>query len=76
MSHRILLVNRNIFELEKALLVLNNEYEVITANNGEMAFKLIKQENIEIIFTEVDIIMSDGKELLVKVKEDFPNIIE
>lgn len=75
MSHKILLVDRNIFEIEKSITVLKKEYDVITATNAEDAFDLMQHENIDMIFSDFKMIMSDGKGLLLKVKERFPSVI-
>lgn len=73
MSHKILLVDKNSFEIDQAVLVLKKNYDVITTNNSETAFELMQHENIDMIFADFKMIMSDGKGLLLKVKERFPN---
>lgn len=75
MFHKILLVDKNISEIEKAVEVLNKYYDVITANDAESAFELIQHENIDMIFADFKMIMPNGKNLLLNVKERFPNII-
>lgn len=75
MIHKLLLADRNIFEIEKAKSVLEKEYDVITAINAEEAFQLLKHQNIDMIFADINIAMPDGKELLSKVRENFTNVI-
>ena len=73
--HRILLVDINVFEIDQAVAVLKKDYDVITATNAEAAFELMHHENIDMIFADFKMIMPDGKSLLLKVKEKFPNTI-
>ena len=73
--HKILLVDSNVFELDQAVAVLKKHYDVITATNAEVAFELMHHRNIDMLFADFKMIMPDGKSLLLKVKEKFPNII-
>lgn len=75
LSAKVLLVDRDVFEIEKAVSVLRKNYDVITATNVQEAFELMQNENIDMIFADFKMIMPDGKSLLLKVKEKFPNVI-
>ncbi|KZL89305.1 hypothetical protein [Clostridium magnum] len=61
MFGKILLVDRDVFEIEKAVSVLRNNYDVITATNVQDAFKLMENENVNMIFADFKMIMPDGK---------------
>jgi HD-like signal output (HDOD) protein/CheY-like chemotaxis protein len=76
MSRKILLVHENEFEIDKLAALLRDEYDVFTAVNAEDAFKLLNYENIEMIFADIKLEMSDGKSFLVKTNEIFPNVIK
>ena len=49
-------------------------YEVLSANNGQSALKLLESHNINLILSDVMMPEMDGFQLLEKVKADFPGL--
>lgn len=53
----------------------SSDYNVLTAEGGQMALKILKDEKIDIIVTDIMMPEMDGYELLKKVKYLYPDII-
>lgn len=73
---RILVVDDEV-QILKALsrLFLETDYEVITAENGMDALKLIETTEIDMIISDMRMPQLDGYKLLSIVKEKYPKII-
>jgi two-component system response regulator DesR len=53
-----------------ALLEIESDFEVkATALNGEMAFKLLKEQPIDIVLTDIEMPKMSGLDLAIKIKE-------
>jgi len=54
-----------------ALLEIESDFEVkATALNGEIAFKLLKEQPIDIVLTDIEMPKMSGLDLSIKIKED------
>ncbi|AGF56207.1 HD-like signal output (HDOD) protein [Clostridium saccharoperbutylacetonicum] len=56
-------------------LFVDSKYDVITAQSGEEALNILKDEEIDIIVSDMKMPYMSGYELLSKVKELYPDII-
>lgn len=72
---KILLVNRDILEMAKAASVLTKNYEVVTTDNVKDALDLMQHENIDMLFADFKMVTADGKSILLKAKEMFPDVV-
>ncbi len=72
---KILLVNSDILEMAKAASVLTKNYEVVTTDNVKDAFDLMQHENIDMLFADFKMVTADGKSILLKAKEMFPDVV-
>ncbi len=50
------------------------EVRIWTANNGEQALKIIEEEKIDVLISDIDMPKMNGIELSEKVKNNFPKI--
>ena len=56
-------------------VILEDQYQVLTTDNGEKALKIIKEENPDIVFLDLKLPGMDGIEALGQIKETNPSII-
>lgn len=56
-------------------LFMDTEYEIITAQSGEEALNILKEEDVDIIVSDMKMPSMTGYELLSKVKEKYPSIV-
>jgi CheY-like chemotaxis protein len=67
---RVLIVDDEIHIVHVVAIKLrNNDYEVITADNGAEAFKLACSENPDIIVTDFQMPVMTGLELIEKIRQ-------
>lgn len=73
---KILVVDDEI-QILKALsrMFLETDYEILTAENGQEALKLIETNQIDMIISDMRMPILDGYQLLSIVKEKYPGII-
>lgn len=55
-------------------LTETGEYQVHSARSGEQALKILEQEDIEILITDIKMPNKDGFELVTEVRRDFPTM--
>jgi two-component system alkaline phosphatase synthesis response regulator PhoP len=67
---RVLIVDDEIHIVHVVAIKLrNNDYEVITAENGDEAFKLACSENPDIIVTDFQMPVMTGLQLIEKIRQ-------
>lgn len=73
---RILFVDDEI-QILKSLsrLFIDKEYDVVTAENGEDALKILESQEINLIVSDMRMPNMDGYQLLSKVREKYPKIL-
>lgn len=73
---KILVVDDEI-QILKALsrMFLETDYEILTAENGKEALKLIETNQIDMVISDMRMPILDGYQLLSIVKEKYPRII-
>lgn len=76
MLEKILFVDDDVLSLEALeQLIMNTDYNLITAQSGEDALKVLEEEQVDIIVCDMEMPKMNGYELLSKVKELYPEII-
>ena len=77
MLKRILIIDDSptMRTLEKATLQRNdNEYEILSAQDGAKAYRVVRIEKLDLIITDINMPNMDGIEFIGKVRsEDTPN---
>ncbi len=59
----------------KALIeMIDDEFEVYSANNGKQALELINRSDIDLLITDIQMPDMDGLELIREVYEKYPSI--
>ena len=53
-----------------AIKLRNNGYDVISAENGAQAFKLVQEEKPDIVVTDLQMPVMNGMELIEKLRQD------
>ncbi len=76
MLEKILFVDDEV-QILKAFrrLFMDTDYEIITAQSGEEALKILDKGEVDIIVSDMKMPNMTGYELLSKVKEKHPNIV-
>ena len=57
-----------------ATALLRENYSVLTADGGEQALKILKSNKVSLVISDVKMPGMSGIELLVKIKDEHPNI--
>lgn len=71
---KILIVDDNPKNIQMAMNILKNEgYKMFYAKNGEMALKLIKEQDFDLILLDIMMPELDGFEVCIKIKNDENN---
>lgn len=75
MHRRILFVDDEI-QILKSLTraFINTDYQIFTANSGADALSILKNQEVDMIVSDMRMPDMDGYELLYKVKNDYPEI--
>jgi two-component system response regulator AtoC len=74
-SDRILVVDDEPGVLEAVRVILEEEYEVLTATTGEEALRIISKKDIDLIFLDITLPGGiDGLEVLKRIKDSGENI--
>jgi CheY-like chemotaxis protein len=71
----ILLVDDEIIylkSLSEGLRQLNRQYNVMLAENGEQALKILNSVKVDVLVTDLKMPVMDGFDLLVRIVKDFP----
>ncbi|MFA9376059.1 MAG: HDOD domain-containing protein [Lachnotalea sp.] len=73
---KILIVDDEV-QILKALvrLFMDTEYEIVTAEGGAEALKILEQEQFNMVISDMKMPYMDGYELLSKVKELYPKTV-
>jgi signal transduction histidine kinase/ligand-binding sensor domain-containing protein/AraC-like DNA-binding protein len=67
----VLLIVEDNIELQDFIAdSLRNKYDVLTANNGDTAWEIVKEEAPDIVISDIMMPISDGIDLLQKIKSD------
>lgn len=77
MKKRILIVEdvQAIIDSMKVLIeMVDDEVEVYSANNGRQALELIKEQDIDLLITDIYMPDMDGLELIKEVQKKYPSI--
>ena len=69
MDYTILVVEDNEELLELMSRLLRKKYNVLTANNGQQAWKIIQKQELDIVITDVMMPVMDGIELTQTIKQ-------
>ena len=69
MRYRILIVEDEPISLEMLSKTLKEDYDVLTADNGEKGFELYKKFNPHIIISDLNMPIMNGIELIQKIRE-------
>ena len=69
MKYRILIVEDEPISLEMLSKTLKEDYDVLTADNGEKGFELYKKFNPHIIISDLNMPIMNGIELIQKIRE-------
>jgi len=75
MKHSVLVVDDNRVDRDKLARCLSYDYKVHTAVNGHEAIKIIKDNGIEIVLSDLQMPEIDGIELLDKIHADNKDIV-
>jgi two-component system cell cycle response regulator len=70
MKYTILIVDAHLDIVQFLNGLLNSQYRVITAENGEIALTLLKNETINVVISDIKMPVMDGFILLHKIKTD------
>jgi len=74
-SDRILVVDDEPGVLEAVRVILEEEYEVLTATTGEEALRIISEKDIDLIFLDITLPGGiDGLEVLKRIKDSAETI--
>jgi len=76
MGQRLLIVDDEetiTYSLYQSFIISNKEYEVSTANSGEMALVKMKENPFDLIITDIFMPGISGIDLLKQVKKDYPS---
>ena len=49
-------------------------YEVLEAENGEQALEVIQEEKLDLVITDINMPVMDGRELLGRMRSQFPSL--
>ena len=60
--------------LSEGLRQINREYNVMLAENGERALKIMNSVKVDLLLTDLKMPVMDGFDLLVSVVKDFPRL--
>jgi len=71
----ILLVDDELDSLEPVQMLLEDDFEVLTAEGGEAAMKLLDGESVEMVIADQRMPGMTGVELLARVRETSPEIV-
>lgn len=74
MKKNILIVDDEQQVLDVTQGMLNPEFEVYTAKNGEQALKLMDRTDIDLLITDIFMPEKDGLELIKTVAEKYPSV--
>ncbi len=55
-------------------LLTRNLYQVLTASDGEKGMKLIQENSIDLVITDMIMPNQEGIETITKVKEEYPKL--
>ena len=69
-AQRLLVVEDNPSLQNYLKLILEEEYQIITANNGQEALEILKEKTIDLIVSDIMMPIMDGYELLNHLKEN------
>jgi HD-like signal output (HDOD) protein len=75
MKYKILLVGKNIFEIENVEKVLKVKYEVSSTCNTTEALTMLQSTAIDMLFADFKVNMPDGSNFLEKVKVTYPDVL-
>jgi len=80
-------INDQVKEMVPRLLVVDDEadirtlvkralplYEVLEAENGEQALEVIQEEKLDLVITDINMPVMDGRELLGRMRSQFPSL--
>jgi len=72
---KLLYVDDDTFTREHIILTFERAFkDVIICEDGEQAYELYKKENPDIILTDLEMPVMDGRELLAKIREEDKDI--
>ncbi len=70
-NRKVLIVDDEIHIVHVVAIKLrNNGYDVISAENGAQAFKLVQEEKPDIVVTDFQMPVMNGMELIEKLRQD------
>ncbi|MBT7093976.1 MAG: response regulator, partial [Bacteroidetes bacterium] len=61
--------------LRRMLFSMQSKWKMSFVNNGKEALKILSEEPIDVIVSDLNMPVMDGYELLTKVKKNYPNIV-
>ncbi len=80
-------INDQVKEMVPRLLVVDDEadirtlvkralplYEVLEAENGEQALEVIQEEKLDLVISDINMPVMDGRELLGRMRSQFPSL--
>lgn len=67
MSEKILIVDDDVTQLRIANKMLREEYEILTATNGQNALALIQQQNPDVILLDIEMPNMNGYEVMTEI---------
>jgi len=75
MHRRILFVDDEIHILKSLTRVfIDTDYQIFTANSGANALSILRDQEVDLIVSDMRMPNMDGYELLYKVKTEYPDI--
>ena len=60
----------NVIVLEEMIKIFYPDAEITNAENGEIAFNILKEESFDLILSDVSMPIMDGYTLIKKIKEE------
>ncbi len=62
------------FAEEMKFLLQENGFEVITANDGELALNILKEQEFDLVITDLLLIKTHGMEVILHMREFYPKV--
>ena len=73
-KRKILIIEDNQLNREMLCAILEDKYEILTAENGEIGFEILEEnyKDLSVILLDMQMPVCDGAEFLKRIQEDIP----
>ena len=62
------------FAAEMKFLLQENGFEVVTANDGDLALRILKEQKFDLVITDLLLIKTHGMEVILHMREFYPKV--